>query len=35
MQAVMETLFDAVYLITVVPLGIIMICKGRRDKQYF
>lgn len=34
MQAVMETLFDAVYLVTVVSLGIIMIYKGRRDKQY-
>ena len=28
MQAIMETLFDAVYLITVITLGIIMITKS-------
>ena len=29
MQAIMETLFDAVYLITVITLGIIMITKSK------
>lgn len=33
MQAIMETIFDAVYLITVVTIGIIMIRKGK-EKQY-
>lgn len=34
MQAIMETLFDVVYLCTVVTLGIIMIKKSRGNKQY-
>lgn len=34
MQAIMETLFDAVYLFTVITLGIIMIRKSAGDKQY-
>lgn len=34
MQAIMETLFDAVYLTTVITLGIIMIVKSKRNKQY-
>lgn len=34
MQAIMETLFDAVYLITVITLGIIMIRKNGGRKQY-
>lgn len=34
MQAIMETLFDIVYLVTVVTLGILMIRKGKLNKQY-
>lgn len=34
MQAIMETLFDAVYLTTVITLGIIMIVKSKGNKQY-
>lgn len=34
MQAIVETLFDAIYLITVITLGIIMIRKSNGDKQY-
>lgn len=34
MQAIVETLFDAVYLITVITLGIIMIRKSSGNKQY-
>lgn len=34
MQAIMETLFDAVYLFTVITLGIIMIRKSAGNKQY-
>lgn len=34
MQAVMETLFDAVYLITVITLGVLMIRKSAGRKQY-
>ena len=34
MQAIMETLFDAVYLITVITLGIMMIVKSKDEKQY-
>lgn len=34
MQAIIETLFDACYLIGVVALGIIMIAKSRGNKQY-
>ena len=33
MQAIMETLFDAVYLITVITLGIMMIVKSKGEKQ--
>lgn len=35
MQAIMETLFDVVYLTTVITLGILMIRKGKENKQYF
>lgn len=35
MQAVMETLFDVVYLTLVITIGIRMIVKGRGEKQYF
>lgn len=34
MQAIMETLFDIVYLVTVVTLGVLMIRKGKQNKQY-
>ncbi|MGN1020231.1 MAG: hypothetical protein ACI4O7_07630 [Aristaeellaceae bacterium] len=34
MQAVFETLFDAVYLVTVITLGILMIRGSRGRKQY-
>lgn len=34
MQALMETLFDIVYLITVITLGVIMITKSKGNKQY-
>lgn len=34
MQAIMETLFDTVYLFTVITLGIIMIRKSAGNKQY-
>lgn len=34
MQAIMETLFDVIYLVTVVTLGILMISNGRKNKQY-
>lgn len=34
MQAIVETLFDAVYLITVITLGILMLCKCHGQKQY-
>lgn len=34
MQAIMETLFDAVYLITVITLGVIMIRKNQGKRQY-
>ncbi|MDE6621767.1 MAG: hypothetical protein K2K74_15030 [Lachnospiraceae bacterium] len=34
MQAIVETLFDAVYLITVITLGIIMIRKSGGNRQY-
>lgn len=35
MQAVFETLFDIVYLITVITLGILMLKKSQGRKQYF
>ncbi len=34
MQAIMETLFDIVYLFTVTAVGITMIKKSKRNKQY-
>lgn len=34
MQAIMETLFDIVYLVTVITLGILMIRKSSGQKQY-
>lgn len=34
MQAIMETLFDAVYLVTVITLGVMMITKSKGQKQY-
>lgn len=35
MQAIFETLFDIVYLVTVITLGILMIRKSNGRKQYF
>lgn len=35
MQAIFETLFDIVYLVTVVTLGVIMIRSSKGRKQYF
>ena len=35
MQAIMETLFDAAYLITVITLGVLMVKNGRENKLYF
>lgn len=34
MQAIMETLFDVVYLLTVMTVGIIMIRKSKGNKEY-
>ncbi len=34
MQAIMETAFDAVYLISVIIIGIMMITKGKGNKEY-
>ena len=34
MQAIMETLFDAVYLITVITLGVLMIRGSRGNRQF-
>lgn len=34
MQAIVETVFDACYLIGVVTLGILMIAKSHGNKQY-
>ncbi|MBU5311459.1 hypothetical protein KQI38_05415 [Tissierella carlieri] len=34
MQAIMETLFDAVYLVGVITIGMIMILKGGNNKQF-
>lgn len=34
MQAIMETLFDALYLTSVITIGIIMILKGGNNKQF-
>ncbi|MDE6748869.1 MAG: hypothetical protein K2K21_07395, partial [Lachnospiraceae bacterium] len=35
MQAIMETLFDIMYLSLVITVGIRMMIKGRKEKQYF
>lgn len=35
MQAIGETLFDVVYLATVITLGIIMMVKGKGKREYF
>ena len=35
MQAIMETLFDIVYLALVITIGLRMIIKGRKEKQFF
>lgn len=34
MQAIMETLFDAVYLVTVITVGILMIKNSKGEKQF-
>lgn len=34
MQAIAETLFDAIYLISVITIGIIMIVKSKGNRQY-
>ena len=34
MQAIVETLFDAVYLISVITIGLTMIAKSNGNKQY-
>lgn len=34
MQAIVETLFDTIYLITVITIGIVMIRKNNGNKQY-
>lgn len=34
MQAIVETLFDAVYLVSVITIGIMMIVKCKGEKQY-
>lgn len=34
MQAIMETLFDIIYLTMVITLGIIMIVKAKGNKQF-
>ena len=34
MQAIMDTAFDAVYLISVITIGIMMITKGKGNKEY-
>ena len=34
MQAIMKTIFDAVYLISVITLGTIMLSKSGNNKQY-
>ena len=35
MQAIGETLFDAIYLTAVITIGIIMMIKGKKIKEYF
>ena len=34
MQAVVETLFDAVYLISVITTGVLMIRRSKGDRQF-
>ena len=34
MQAIVETLFDSVYLITVITIGILMIRKNKENRQF-
>ena len=34
MQAIVETLFDSVYLITVITIGILMIRKNKGHRQF-
>ena len=34
MQAIFETLFDIVYLVTVITLGILMIRRSKGRRQY-
>ena len=35
MQAIVETLFDAVYLVSVVTIGIVMMVKGKASRQFW
>ena len=35
MQAIVETLFDAVYLMSVVTIGIVMMVKGKKSRQFW
>ena len=35
MQAIVETLFDAVYLVSVVTIGIVMMVKGKKIRQFW
>ena len=35
MQAIVETLFDAVYLVSVVTIGIVMMVKGKKSRQFW
>ena len=35
MQAIGETLFDVIYLVTVITVGIIMMTKGKDKKEFF
>ncbi len=35
MQAIVETLFDAVYLVSVVTIGIVMMVKGKKSAHKF
>ena len=34
MQAIVETLFDAVYLISVITIGVLMIRRSKGNSQY-
>lgn len=34
MQAIFETVFDIVYLVTVITLGVLMICASKGRRQY-